>query len=495
MTRTYDVFLSYARTDSLRADALQVQLSALGITSWRDRDNISPTEYSFTERIAEAIGASRCVIAILSKSFLESYYCYQEIFNARISTQPKDSIIRFLLLDAHLDGHPIVDVFSNSDLINPSNIATELQTWMKTRPKPSGRRSSPSFSVASQELTAWLKEKVEKRASLEYIRTVVEPFAELESSLHDLHAGQLDQALKRIEIIEKKISSLSDVPLFLQNAAKSRLAYAYNSVGRFRDAVTLRAAAFTSQSATLGRSNFETVLSANALIHSLRRSGDSDNALRLAHENLSVTNTNYGESHTLSQMTANSLAGILIDQGDYESGATILERVHAAILSGSVKRDSDEAQSVAMNYGFCLMKAGDLDGAWQVLTGVKDIYISGNSPSPIDVAQVDIKLAECALRDDRHQEARDLAHAAMSAFECLTIEHPLRVFGAVVALQCFHAGDYSEDKRYTFDTHINPLLESDAEASEQVRGFLDANPELYPAGPTEMLLRMMRFNQ
>jgi hypothetical protein len=185
----------------------------------------------------------------------------------------------------------------------------------------------------------------------------------------------------------------------------------------------------------------------------------------------------------------------VIDQGQYDIGANILKPVYGAVLAGSVERDSDEAQSVAMNYGFCLMKAGELETAWQVLTDVKDIYKAGRSPSAIDVAQVDIKLAECALRDDRLQEARDLAIEAMRAFEFLTIEHPLRVFGSVLAAQCFHAGGHTEEKQYLFDTHINPLLETNTGASEQLRKFLDANPELYPSGPAEALLRMMRFNQ
>ena len=132
MNQQFDLFISYARKDEAEASLLYDQLEKLGISCWQDRQELSSDELEFTQRTASGMDSCKSVIALLSKNYLESYYCFQEYFIALICSGALSSNLRVVLLDDTLNDHPMVELTDVAALsVQSDDYLNQINGWQK----------------------------------------------------------------------------------------------------------------------------------------------------------------------------------------------------------------------------------------------------------------------------------------------------------------------------------------------------------------------------
>ena len=270
------------------------------------------------------------------------------------------------------------------------------------------------------------------------------------------------------------------LPAFFREAAGSRLAYAFSTIGDFESAAELREEHFKNAIASRGRANQETMKIADGLVHSLFRSDRPVKGFELAKSNLQIAEETYSKSHPVVLMAANTIGALMLEREEYTQAVEILEPSFAAIKRSTLEQNSDPVLSLTMNYGYALIRSGAEQKGFEVLSNLRQIYSNDFGPKHLNTAQTEIKLGEAALRFDRPAIANKFAMQAMEKFEILAVHQPTRVFGSITALQCAHADGDEKAKNAIFENHINPLLAVGGALANQADGFLDANKELRP---------------
>ena len=137
--------------------------------------------------------------------------------------------------------------------------------------------------------------------------------------------------------------------------------------------------------------------------------------------------------------------------------------------------------SASSNLGYSLMRSGNELVAFELLSKVHNMYTIKLGEAHRDTAQAAVKLSECALRVGLFESASMNSIAALRVLDSLAIDHPLRAYAATVAMQCFDQvgneyQNYRLHKRY-----VERLFRNGGPRAEEVRAFLEENPDYYPA--------------
>ncbi len=312
-----------------------------------------------------------------------------------------------------------------------------------------------------------------------YANSYIKFFAELEFLVRKVESGDFDQIELMAKGLNAKIRAQS-LPAFFREAAGSRLAYVFSTIGDFESAAELREEHFKNAITSRGRANQETMKIADGLVHSLFRSDRPAKGFELAKSNLQIAQENYSKSHPVVLMALNTIGALMLEQEEYTQAVEILEPSFAAIKRSTLEQNSDPVLSLTMNYGYALIRSGAEQKGFEVLSKLRQIYANDFGPKHLNTAQTEKKLAEAALRLDQPAIANKFAMRAMEKFELLAVHHPIRVFGSITALQCAHANGDEQAKNAIFENHINPLFAVGGALADQVDGFLDANKELRP---------------
>ncbi len=91
-TFTYDVFISYSRSDASFVRALVALLELSGLRCFQDVSGLRIFD-KLDASLKAAVAQSRCIVAIISPSYLRSYWC---MFEAMEAIQGQDRELRFL---------------------------------------------------------------------------------------------------------------------------------------------------------------------------------------------------------------------------------------------------------------------------------------------------------------------------------------------------------------------------------------------------------------
>ena len=165
MNQQFDLFISYAREDEAEANLLHDQLDKLGISCWRDRQELSSDEFEFTQRIASGMDSCKSVIALLSKNYIESYYCFQEYFNALICSGALSSNLRVVLLDNTLNDHPMVELTDFAALsVQFDGYLNQINGWQKAAESMPGQFGIGSLMSRSGIFSKGFLEKISRKS-------------------------------------------------------------------------------------------------------------------------------------------------------------------------------------------------------------------------------------------------------------------------------------------------------------------------------------------
>lgn len=472
--KTFDVFISYARCDESIAVSVESKLNALGFKCWRDRENISPSEYFFPENLAEGIENSRVAIAILSKGYLSSYYCMQEFINCRLDQPMSRSKIRMLCLTESLAKHSIVEASGNKALRIDDLKGSKLRKWIDEFSV--GDSCKEGFETLAERLDRHLSFPKVSSACVKYKNSLLLPLCEMEVVNTLLKRKDLIAAKSRLSNLSAAVEGSITVPKFLLAALRSRVAFLHYLSGEYNEALELWQDLYIKGASSRGLDDFGVLLDADMLIQCYNRLGHQDKAIELARESLLHANKKFGGNHEITLGLINAIAGIYCDSGRYAEALSYIKPAYMAIRDRS-KKDDDLWRSASMNYAFVLMRVGEDEVSLPIILEVFDLYKNSCGIDNIDTAQAEIKLAECYLRLGRYAKADGHAQSAMRAFSQLDVIHPLRVFSAVIALQCAHASSNEIFFQRIHRSHISPLLLRNEGVAHKVRSFLNSHPE------------------
>lgn len=470
----FDVFISYARCDEAIAISLESKLIAYGFKCWRDREIISPSEYYFPERLAEGIEESRVAIAVLSKNYLSSYYCMQEFINCRVDQPMPSSKIRMLCVSESLAQHPIIEASGNKSWRMNDLKGSKLKKWIDEF--STGESCTEDFATLTERLDRYITfPKVSSKCE-DYKSSTLMPMCKMAISNTLLKQKNLTEAKSILSELSATLEKLKSAPKFLSTALRSRFAYLHYLNGEYLEALRLRQELYSDGALSRGLDDFGVLLDADMLIQCYVRLGRQDEAIELARDALLHAQKKFGDSHEIPLSLINSLAGIYCDNGRYAEAKSCIKPAYEAIKN-TLNKDGDVWRSFSMNYAFILMRTGEEDVSLPILLDVFSRYKSDFGLGNIDTAQVEIKLAESYLRLGQYEKSDGHAQSAMRAFSQLDVCHPLRVFGAVIALQCAHANVNEFFSQRIHRSHISPLLLRGGDLARQVRTFLNNHPE------------------
>jgi Flp pilus assembly protein TadD len=109
VTGPYDIFLSFTWADSVEVNALQDALEAAGLRVFRDKE-IRRFE-GITERLDDALAASKVLLAYYSRRFPTRYACQWELTSAFLAAQRHgDPRRRVLVVNPESDGNHIAPI-------------------------------------------------------------------------------------------------------------------------------------------------------------------------------------------------------------------------------------------------------------------------------------------------------------------------------------------------------------------------------------------------
>jgi TIR domain len=478
----HDALLSYARRDSNTADHVIKILQGSGLNIWRDREQIAPTEYEFPIRIAEALSQSSLMIILLSEDYLNSHYCIQELINALVSTAPKDPMIRVILVDSQQSQqHPIVEISGNLALMfDAPELGTSVTRWLAQSQQFTWTSSADSFDDLARKYLEYISGQVEKfsESAQKFAKNMLANCIDLERVIQFIQQDQFHEAKQLAQEICDTVQNHPEFPGFLRKAGRDRLAFAHSKLGEYEQAVAIRSQEYRDDVKILGHDNFETIAACNSLVSALARNNDAEGALTLGRENLKVIKAKYGNSHAHFQNTANTLGGILLELNQFDDAIEIFDEIVPSATAIPLEQRKDQQWSILLNYGFALMRSGNLFAAQTILMEVVEGYHLLTGEQSIDSAQAEINLAECKLRLENSSAAVELALHAMNTLSQLPVSHPLRVKSAITALQCAELDGQPDVKKALHDDFITPCLEAGGPLAAEVRGFLIENPEL-----------------
>lgn len=476
MNTTYDVFLSYARADERHAEDLQTRLEQNGIRCWRDRDQISPLEYFFPHRLADAVEQSAVAVVLLSDAYVSSYYCLQEFINCRVDQPLSNSMLRVLVLDPNLADHPLIEASGNSAIQQIDHASQEIAAWSRQfRPAPSRQED---FEELTADLLAELSRPLYSTSCHSYAKLVLGPLIESELVSRALARKELRGTHQRALDLQSRCEGARTTPQFLRDAIRSRVAYSHYILGNFGEALELRLEDYTAGLTRRGAHDFGVMQDGDMLVHCLHRLGRDAEAEGLAKRNLSLARVHFGPAHEMTLGALSSLAGIYADSGRYADALPFVKEAYFA-KHAALDSSSDEWRSIVMNYGFVLMRTGNPKDALPLLRKVFRAYEEDFGLDNIDTSQAEIKLAECHLRLNDSALADTHAQSAMRAFSKLALSHPLRAHGAIMAIQCAYANSNLTGQQQITQKHINPLLQEGGDLADQVSHFISSNPEYF----------------
>jgi hypothetical protein len=84
---TYDVFVSYNRIDASFVRSLVALLERVGLRCFQDVSGLRIFD-KLDASLKTAVAQSRCVVAIISPSYLRSYWCMFEALEAICAFRP-----------------------------------------------------------------------------------------------------------------------------------------------------------------------------------------------------------------------------------------------------------------------------------------------------------------------------------------------------------------------------------------------------------------------
>ncbi len=481
-----DVFVSYSRKDTKEVDLICTALEEDGISYWRDRDEITAIEYDFPQRVLEGLKHAKLVILVLTPNFLDSFYCFTELLNILVDAPLSHPPIRVIVLDSKLANHPLIEISRcEAFSCNPDNgNIGGLKQWLKNSPRIDFVPFKFDLEQKSKRLLAEFISlyAVSSPPVIEFSENFIQPFLKLELIGHFLIQDRLKEAIALAEEIYSTLESSNNTSNFLIDVAGSRLAHAYSKYGLQKKAVSIRRKLFNRDVKLRGRANSETIHACDSLIISLSRLGEFDEALALAEANLAVAKKTFQSAHPLALLSASTLGGLYLDQGDYGRAKIIMEPAYNSLTESGLEKNSESYLIIKVNYGFACCRVGELVKAQGIFQSCIIEYSKINGENSTDVALTRIKLAETYCKQERFQEAAQQAIDAMKVLEIFHPYNPARIMAGVMTIQCCYLAQQIEDWHSMFDKFIFPGLSETSEngIGSKLKVFLIQNSEFIP---------------
>ena len=241
------IFISYSRKNTENIDVICRRLDELSIGYWRDRNEISSTEYNFTKSFAGGVKNCDYFLIYLTDDYIDSYYCWLELMNSMINKK----CMKYIIFNGDIHKYK----FSPDELLGGVSFGLDKSDFSDLMHNSCGKISANNIFSLKENVKIALK-LCDIESSRDFYRILMVLILS-EISIINCGNGDYNRMMHYINEMEKISQDIIHSPIFIYAVLLDRMALCASKMGRYSEAVRFRKNSLDHCVVNFGEDNME----------------------------------------------------------------------------------------------------------------------------------------------------------------------------------------------------------------------------------------------